>query len=491
MAQCKHYEICGRDALEGTGEGLCILHSNNLEKDTKAFDEALAEHRKEKGEDFTRFVFPGHADFNEATFIGFPSFAHTRFIQEADFSNVKFNEGADFSYAKFTKFASFFGATFTKRAYWSDVEFSEAAEFSGAKFFGPANFFNATFIRDAKFSRAEFARGATFTLAKFNDWTFFEKTTFRETAFFKDAEFVTRAHFFDANFLADASFTRATFNKGADFSGTTFSTKVDFPWVEFLGRTLFLSREANGHPIPIFSGAVANFRQVAIAPLDALAFRDADLQKCLFEGTDLRKVEFAGVKWTQIINKRWPKIIRKRWPTIVSRNGVYDEIRAEEKGETDKYPLIEQLYRQLKQNYEDRKDYERAGQFHYSEKEMRRRNPETSWGLRCWLTLYLLVSGYGERWLPPLLYAAGLLVVCAVLYLFLGLYPKNGGPALVWTSAWDWLRSAFYSFRVITLLRPDDLAPIGYAKLVHALESLLGPLLLGLFALAIRQKLKR
>ena len=226
---------------------------------------------------------------------------------------------------------------------------------------------------------------------------------------------------------------------------------------------------------PTFSRAEVDFRYVIIEPLDAITFRDADFQKCLFIGTDLRKTELVGITW----------------PRKGGRFRVYDEDVTLSASESRAWAHIEQLYRQLKQNYEDRKDYERAGDFHYGEKEMRRRNPDTSRGLWCWLTMYLLVSGYGERWVRPLLWAAGLLVVCAALYLFLGLQPKNGGAALTCSSAWDWLRSAFYSFRVMTLLRPDDLGPLGYAKLVHAVESLLGPLLLGLFALAVRQKLKR
>jgi hypothetical protein len=44
LAKCRHHEICGRDALEGTGEGLCILHSRNTGKDTEAFSGAFIEH---------------------------------------------------------------------------------------------------------------------------------------------------------------------------------------------------------------------------------------------------------------------------------------------------------------------------------------------------------------------------------------------------------------------------------------------------------------
>ena len=37
---------------------------------------------------------------------------------------------------------------------------------------------------------------------------------------------------------------------------------------------------------------------------------------------------------------------------------------------------------------------------------MRRQNPETGWGLRFFLWLYWLFSGYGERYRRPLLWAA-------------------------------------------------------------------------------------
>src|SRR5262249_1013595 len=144
-----------------------------------------------------------------------------------------------------------------------------------------------------------------------------------------------------------------------------------------------------------------------------------------------------------------------------------------------------------KQNYEDRRDYERAGDFHYGEKEMRRKNPETPRSLWLFLTLYRAVSGYGEQYLPPLLWAGGLLLVCTVGYLWWGLHPKGGGAQLPLQSRWDGLRGIFYSFRVMILLKPDDLVPLGYAKGVNAIQSLLGPLFLGLFALAVRQRLKR
>jgi hypothetical protein len=61
---------------------------------------------------------------------------------------------------------------------------------------------------------------------------------------------------------------------------------------------------------------------------------------------------------------------------------------------------------------------------------------------------------------------------------------------LQWTKVKDWGLAVDYGLRVMTLLRPDDLVLEGYARHVNTLQSLLGPLFLGLFALAVRQRLK-
>ncbi len=159
-----------------------------------------------------------------------------------------------------------------------------------------------------------------------------------------------------------------------------------------------------------------------------------------------------------------------------------------------RYLHIEQLYRQLKQNYEDRRDYERARDFHFGEKEMRRKNPKTPKALKILLWIYRLVAGYGESASRVFISAVVLLAAFAFLYLFFGIFPKDE-PTLAWTNPSDWPKALLYSFRVMTLLKPDELQPINDAKLIHTLiytiQSIAGPVLLGLFGLALRQRLKR
>jgi hypothetical protein len=280
---------------------------------------------------------------------------------------------------------------------------------------------------------------------------------------FRKATFSGDADFFEATFSGDAGFVGATFTKGADFAEATFSESANFSGATFSGRTLFAGRPGRGslytpsksaRASHIFAGTEVDFTKVVINPPDVITFLGADLTTCQFLDTDLRKVQLVDVTW----------------PQKGGRVLVYDEMASteseDEDGNTRPWSQIERLYRELKQNYEDRRDYERAGDFHYGEKEMRRQNPDTAWGLRFFLTLYWLFSGYGERYLRPLLWAGLLFVGSTIGYLWWGIRPKDGGPNLAWINGWDWLRGAYYSFRVMTFLKPDDWIPGGYAHVI-------------------------
>jgi hypothetical protein len=447
MPPCKHHEICGREALGGPeGDELCILHSENPQKDREAFREAFEEHvSRHAPPRFSFVVFPIHITFRGEMF------------EKARFQKAEFKEGASFASA----------------------EFIGEANFSGAKFRGRADFSASEFMGESNFIDAEFPGGASFVAARFSD----------------------RAWFISAQFIGIAQFQRARFTKRADFSGARFH-----------GRTVFSGAAEKQGPVPIFSGIEVDFRHLIIDPLDALVFRDADLQKCRFLGTDLRKAEITAAKWPKPefhLDERWPSVIRRladalSWlrarlsekrPRVGGRNRVYDEVAPLEEGEARQWSHIEHLYRQLKQNYEDRRDYLRAGDFHYGERDMWRKNPETPRGFRVILTLYWLLSGYGEQLMRPLFWFGVLLLASVLGYFCLGISPKGcAGAALTWTSGWDLFQAALYSLRVMTLLKPDDLIiggwP-GWATLIAMVQSLLGPVLIGLFALALRQRLRR
>jgi uncharacterized protein YjbI with pentapeptide repeats len=447
------------------------------------------------GPDFSAARFEGEADFSGAEFNTEVAFVQAKFAQ-VNFSNTEFAQEADFTEVQFEGKANFERAAFAKLANFMSAEFAKRADFSGSMFAEEASFSSATFSGRTLFHLAGFGDVAHFAHAKFIYLTAIEnvgessdigsiKVSFWHATFKKCADFE------GATFGEGVNFSSAKFKEGADFSGASFGKKASFLGSTFLGRTSFVSGQEEGQTSQIFPGVEIDFSGVIIDPLDALTIRDADLQKCKFQGTDLRKAE--------ITNATWPKIpVRSFGITVSSRNGVYDEFASPKKDEPREWYHVERLYRELKQNYEDRRDYERACDFHYGEKEARRKQAKRFSGLWLWLNLYKWVAGYGERWGLPLLWAAIVLLISAAIYICLALHPelggirpKLGGPMLSYASTWDCLRSVFYSFRVMTLMKPEDLEAIRLAKLIYAADSLLGPLLLGLFALALRQRLKR
>jgi hypothetical protein len=469
MAQCKIFDYCGLDDSADPEAGLCILHSHNPKKDKHAFAEALSTHRKLRGDKFTFFKFLPDINFNEetfaektefigSTFFGSVNFRHATFSEEAEFNAVQFDGEAYFGNVSFSR------ATFKGAANFSNASFSEEADFSNAHFLSENSFLETSFGGVTNYKNAEFSQAANFFA-----------TTFKEDVVFLSTKFEGTAYFYKATFMQLANFRAGHFAAGARFGETSFKGKhVSFSACTFDGTAEFSSEGEQGAG-PIFEDATVYFTWVVARPLEALIFRDADLRKCIFLNTDLRKAELTNVTW----------------PRIGSRRGVYDELVPLKAGEQRQWGRIERLYRELKQNCEDRHDYERAGDFHYGEKEMVRLNPRSSVSLRFFLTLYWVMSGYGEKYLRPLVAAGVLLGISTVAYLVLGLTHSAGGARLDITDALDWARTFHYSLRVMTLLKTDDLNPVGYAKLVNTIQSLLGPLLVGLFALAVRQRLKR
>jgi hypothetical protein len=536
MSECRHYSICGLTDEADPDAGLCILHSHQVVKDSDAFNTALRKHRETQGDRFTHMFFPLKADFTgesfpasaifaKVTFAAGATFVRTTFGGETDFDEATFAASADFSGATFdvtprffTNFAAeanfkratfsrgadFGEATFKQLADFSRAKFSARTDFSRAKFFGRLNFSSATFDAWVGFTGASFSESVDFHAATFNAEADFGEATFEELADFHGATFAKwtyfgsttfsgRVNFFRATFTGEANFLRTTFTGEANFEETDFSARVDFLCTnfaaranfkrsQFRGRTLFTGGHVAEEPqlCPLFSRATdVDFRDLVIASPESLSFRHVDFRTCRFLNTDLRKIELTGVHWPEN---------PVRWRKKGTRRVVYDEIASPPGAEP--WEELERLYRELKQNYDDRRNYSRAGDFHYGEKEMQRRNLRTSWSLKIFLWLYWLVSGYGERILRPLLWSLGLLVLASLAYLLLGLVPKGGGAPLQWGKVKDWGLAVDYGLRVMTLLRPDDLMPCGYARHVNTLQSLLGPLFLGLFALAVRQRLK-
>jgi uncharacterized protein YjbI with pentapeptide repeats len=445
MPDCKGWWVCRLEGDETPAGCFCILHSPDPEKNQEAFRTALAAHEHDKGGVFKEFVFPSS-------------------VAAADFdteSNLNFN-----------------GASFLGDVDFDHAIFKGQVNFGSARFYGTTSFIGTTFEGWVNFSLAK----ANFAMFKQNSFladVAFNSTTFHADVYFDETHFGAAASFNDARFEGDARFWNSRFSGVADFRWATFGGPASFSEVQFASSVVFAPRPAREGtpPTPIFTGTELEFTGVRMARPDAVAFRDADLRQVLFENTDLRSIEFTGI----------------RWPTTCGRICVFDEIRALKNEQTrPTLDALERMYRELKQNFETRHDYERAGDFHISENEMRRRNPGTPTGLKCLLTLYWLLSGYGERYGRPLICAAVLLFGVTAAELQQGVVDRHTHQSLSIARARDWLALAHYNLRTILLLRPTNLdLPSELARVFDTFLSIAGPLVIGLFALSLRQRLRR
>lgn len=454
-AQCKRHEVCGRDEHE-IGVGYCILHDPDEEKDQAAFDTAFAEHRdmlrarrdqakRKEGEDY-RPRLALQDDFRGIVFPGAVSFFKVTFPDEGvSFAGATFRETADFRQATFSDTANFSGATFR-----------DTPDFRQATFRDRANFRRATFRNTASFNEATFSNSANFDGAIFRDTADFRRATFRDTA----------------------TFWRATFRETTRFEQTRFERKASFNQAHFEGRALFKGT----HDRPLFSredknAATVDFTNAEFHVRPNVRFLDVDLSRASFLHVDVREIEFTSVKW----------------PTIDGGNGVYDEEKHRADSEALPHGALARLYRRLKQAYEDQRDYGRGGDFHFREKEMMRLDPNTSGRTKVILTLYRALSGYGERyWAAG--WFLGLVAACSVLSIIAGLdYTALEG--LKWTLRWrldDFFRSLVYSVQAAFVRPPDYMTPSNlWGEAVKVATMILGPLLIGLFALAIRQRVRR
>jgi uncharacterized protein YjbI with pentapeptide repeats len=440
-------------------------------------------------------IFNKDAVFLGAKFLARTNFMDTKFKGEAVFDHANFSKDVNFASAVFygeAGFGGFIGAVFSGESDFGGAKFLGKTIFETVKFLGPVRFRNCEFrtITDfretnfsdmASFRDAQFFEATSFNYAIFIGAVTFEKAVFYEEVDYSKSQFSDGADFRQSRFAKKAKFKRAEFLDDADFDGVSFLGKVIFHKSKFSGRLLFVGKGVEVPDSYIFSKArMIDFRDVNLIHPNLLIVRNADLRKCQFLGTDMRSAELTNIRWPEIYV----------WLGM-NRIGVYDEILAINAEENRSFSHLERLYRELKQNFTTRGDHAIAGDFHYGEKEMCRLNPNTQTIHRFFLHIYWFLSGYGERYLRPLLWASLLLIGGTFIYMLLGMGPE-GKDALSWKNPTNWVRVFLYSLEVMFLRKPTGLEPVSVAgRLIQVIHGLFGPLILAFFALAVRQRLKR
>jgi len=202
--------------------------------------------------------------------------------------------------------------------------------------------------------RLDFDKPVYFQRAKFKGHATFSSMTFKNLAIFSGADFYEDVHFSHPWFEEEAQFDNCTFQKGLQFVGQ-FLKKCHFNGARFSSdhKTTF-------SPI----GYAEIFKDTAyftniIFP-ETFSFLYCDLSNVSFSGSSLRKLDLIGCAFAE-------------------RNGrylVFDEERTfKDRGSgigTRHFIFLENLYRQLKTNFDEKTDWNLADKFYISEMEAKR-----------------------------------------------------------------------------------------------------------------------
>jgi uncharacterized protein YjbI with pentapeptide repeats len=335
LVKCKYtQEFVNFECNEITDlpSGLCIFHDQQYLKD----DDNQFTHKKNVLNQLWAKINHDITKYNKVECIGYyiPDIKFSEIINDNLINRINQTK-IDFNF----NFATFLG-----KASFSRVSFSGKASFFGAKF-SEANFFWATFSGQADFSRTKF-----FGEAKFQGSIFSEEATFHRTEFSKKT-----------------SFSGAEFIGEANFSGVSFSEEANFFWAKFSDIVYFNK---------IIFGKFANFRYVIFALPEKVFFHSDRLTYVSFLNTDITRVNFSD---TCIFgeDESEDKIIEERELEDIFKDDKQENTKDITKTNTILKDVnldsIIAIYRNLRENYEYKLRYSKAGQFFIREMELQRK----------------------------------------------------------------------------------------------------------------------
>jgi hypothetical protein len=505
-------------------KGVCIFHLTKLTKDEKdklpaheftatqqieeEFDLALNELIEKGSADSSReeidlrgFCFSA-INWKCKEFVKKLNFHDAVFKQETNFDKSIFHKDVDFHSVKFIDHVSCYQTRFKGKAYFGAVTFNGSATFYDATFEGEATFLSE-FRRIAWFQDARFNQRADFLQARFQDQAIFPQANFQAEAWFLEAVFMDVANFIEASFAQNAVFSISFFEGIATFAGASFDSKVSF-------RNASFSKEGNFRTYK--NKCILNecdFRGLVLKKDSELIFDQVNLSRTHFVDTDLEKITFRSIDWRRKGSKR------------AYRPVLWDEVSPLEQGEAERdYEKIAENYRQLVLNYESKRDYDLAEEFHVGEMEMRRKkigsNVKSSQWRRLRETLnayglYWLLSRYGTSYWQAFAVLVLLLLLFSMAFLYTGFQPskENVGKTsrvieyncvpddthhAVSVRQWisDYKEAILFSLSIITFQRERFYEPIDWqSQFVLYLAVLAMTTQAALLFLSIRRRFRR
>jgi hypothetical protein len=484
--------------------------------------------------------------FDGASFQADALFDRARFRCAAAFRGVTFQRDAAFGGATFYHNAMFDRASFQGDAMFNRTGFRGDASFRRTLFGGDARFGRASFRVDTRFHGARFQGDTRFDLAAFRGSASFHEASFErllatsllvagtcslDAVLFPKAVQLTVAACFLS--LHGSAFPAGGHLRVASAEVTLEEAELPAPFILSAHR---LTNDAAARWGKLAGSQVAarapRLVSVQRANVAGLVLTGVNLAACHFAGAHhldqlqvttadsfyrVRAGRFGGGRQVLAEECAWRRtqplsLGRQHWQATVHLSsspflvGAYQPDPAELAG----------LYRQLRKGREEAKNEPGAADFYYGEMEMRRHAASTSWAERRVLEAYWLISGYALRaWraLTTLLVVLALATALLVLWGLPEHEPRAGAvgtitgqrvtlvyrspqpnvPRTALQDRWSWERAgrALWISTNAAVFRTADQQLTAPGKVTEMSMRILGPLLLALAVLSIRNRVKR
>jgi uncharacterized protein YjbI with pentapeptide repeats len=536
-------EILADFEASDSGDGKVDIHLNCQ---GFIFPEAKTQFKQREFPFWTEFYwakFEGETNFAGAKFDDIAGFSFAEFRDLVVFRETIFNGSAVFTLTKFAK-SNFYKTVFKRGIAFQWPSFFKETLFVETEFNGNTIFLGAQFVGETLFNDIEFKADTSF------EFSYFPNTIFKNVIFNGNADF-SRANtriiidetkqpdktvliFYNNIFKGKAKF-RATNNPGLTrFEECDFYSKTD---LRDFSRS-FRLKDLNGNKVSSERIELLHNQRVALEngkitktkpgiviventffhnpELVQIGGKDTDLGLWSFKDSNIEQVNFVNEKWQP--KTRWRGNYRdtpykpRFWPfKLQGRKVIYDEILTNEdkdKPDDEKRVTWEdagQVYRRLRKNFEKELAYELASDFHYGQMECRRLNSDRAFlhPDRVFVFLYKIVSGYGERFLSPLLWLLGSFVVFTVAFMFLG-YKPAGEKEVIWrfcspgemfpSGFWSWVldlgKAVTFTLRAAVSFRLEDITKEPVIFLAH-MWKLFAVIFTTFFILALRRRFKK
>ena len=260
------------------------------------------------------------------------------------------------------------------------------------------------------------------------------------------------------------------------------------------GLNLVKKGEPGGYDL---SGSCFDRANLSNAHLFSLTLKDGSLMKanlehanlhcCSFEHTNLLGVKLGGA----------------RIDNIHIGNTLKQEVegrKAEKNNDLavalDNFEQSEEIYRDLRKEAEKQCLFEMSGRFSHKELIMRRLQYPKFSSKRFSSKLVDLFCGYGEKPLNVIGFSLTLIFICSLAYFSLGVMANGEMTGFNMQHSFEQnLRSfascLYFSVVTFTTLGYGDITPVGFSRIIAAVEAFSGSFTLALFVVVFVKKMTR